>query len=166
MEAGDSILAYMTFPRSGPTNVRAATSADIPRIIELERACATAAHWSETQYQAIFDENNRPRRFALVIEEGSFFQGFLIARQLHDECEIENVVISASARRRGLATILLQELTNKLRQENGRTVFLEVRESNHAARRFYEKVGFREIGCRRAYYSSPEEDAIQYRLSL
>ena len=39
-------------------------------------------------------------------------------------------------------------------------IFLEVREGNTAARRLYEKLGFSEISRRKAYYSSPVEDAV------
>jgi ribosomal protein S18 acetylase RimI-like enzyme len=46
------------------------------------------------------------------------------------------------------------------------SVFLEVRESNHPARRFYEKAGFQQSGVRKAYYRDPPEDAILYRLEL
>ena len=45
-------------------------------------------------------------------------------------------------------------------------VFLEVRESNRAARALYEKWAFLESGRRRGYYKDPEEDAILYRLDF
>jgi ribosomal-protein-alanine N-acetyltransferase len=41
-----------------------------------------------------------------------------------------------------------------------------VRESNTAARRLYEKLGFSEIGRRKAYYHNPQEDAILYSKTL
>ena len=43
-------------------------------------------------------------------------------------------------------------------------MFLEVRESNAAARTLYEKAGFEQTGRRHSYYTSPLEDAILYRL--
>jgi ribosomal-protein-alanine N-acetyltransferase len=45
-------------------------------------------------------------------------------------------------------------------------VFLEVRESNAAARTLYENAGFEQTGRRRSYYTSPLEDAILYRRTL
>ena len=53
-----------------------------------------------------------------------------------------------------------------MRSQSGTAIWLEVRESNHPARRFYEKHSFLEAGRRRAYYRNPEEDAVLYRLDL
>jgi len=46
------------------------------------------------------------------------------------------------------------------RREQARRVHLEVRESNTAARKLYERWGFREVGRRKSYYSGPPEDAL------
>ena len=45
-------------------------------------------------------------------------------------------------------------------------MFLEVRESNIAARKLYEKAGFEPTGRRKSYYTDPLEDALLYRRSL
>jgi ribosomal-protein-alanine N-acetyltransferase len=52
------------------------------------------------------------------------------------------------------------------RERGADTVFLEVRESNLAARRLYEKATFVEKGRRQLYYQEPEEDAIVYQLGF
>jgi len=57
----------------------------------------------------------------------------------------------------------LQEVA---RAERAEAIFLEVRESNQAARAFYERHGFQPSGRRARYYSQPNEDAITYRLNL
>lgn len=38
--------------------------------------------------------------------------------------------------------------------------FLEVRQSNEAAKRLYEKLGYSPIGVRKRFYEKPVEDAI------
>ena len=48
---------------------------------------------------------------------------------------------------------------------NSESVFLEVRESNSAARSLYEKLGFQQTGRRKSYYANPIEDAILYSKS-
>jgi ribosomal-protein-alanine N-acetyltransferase len=45
-------------------------------------------------------------------------------------------------------------------------MYLEVRESNTAARRLYASRGFEEMGRRRGYYKRPAEDAIVLRLEM
>jgi len=145
--------------------IRPATEVDIPAIMRLAQHSATAAHWSSEQYANIFS-NTSPRRVALVIEEASGVQGFLIARAIPFEWEIENIAIAADARSRGLGTRLLGEFLDSARAEGARAVFLEVRESNHAARSLYEKWAFVESGRRAHYYQNPREDAIVYRHSF
>ena len=146
-------------------SVRAATSADLPAMMALEKHAATAAHWSAPQYEALF-RDARPERTALIIEDESGFQGFVIARAVDREWEIENIAVAGPARRRGLGTHLLGELLDLARGRSADAVFLEVRESNRAARALYEKWAFLESGRRRGYYKDPEEDAIQYRLGF
>jgi [ribosomal protein S18]-alanine N-acetyltransferase len=145
--------------------VRAAAVADLPNMMALERRAATAAHWSDEQYQALFRDFD-PGRVALVMQEESCLQGFVIARVLGEEWEIENIAIAGPARRRGLGTRLVGELLDLARAQGAAAVFLEVRESNQAARALYEKWAFRESGRRRRYYKDPEEDAILYRLGF
>jgi [ribosomal protein S18]-alanine N-acetyltransferase len=145
--------------------IRPATSADIPAITALANLSLHAAHWSAEQYQQIF-VNSLPRRVVLVMEEQSVVQAFLVGRVLDTEWEIENIVVANSRRRRGLGKQLLDEFLRISKKNGARTIFLEVRESNVAARKLYEKCGFTENGRRQRYYEGPEEDAILYQLVL
>jgi ribosomal-protein-alanine N-acetyltransferase len=96
--------------------------------------------------------------------------GFLVGRSIgaegNQEWEIENVAVSGPARRRGMGSRLLGEFLRLVHHQGGREVFLECRESNHAARKLYERWAFVEAGRRKAYYQNPVEDALILRLSL
>ena len=146
-------------------SIRSATSADLPAMMVLEKHAATAAHWTAQQYEALF-RGHSPERRALIIEDESGLQGFVIARVVDREWEIENIAVAGPARRRGLGTRLLGELLDQARGRGADAVFLEVRESNRAARALYEKWAFLESGRRPGYYKDPEEDAILYRLGF
>ena len=89
-----------------------------------------------------------------------------MARHLAPEWELENIVVAPAARRTGLGKRLLNALLSQARETNSAAVFLEVRESNTAARSLYEKTGFQLTGRRKAYYTNPQEDAVLYRLTL
>lgn len=150
--------------------IRNATLDDVPRMMAIERASANAAHWAEASYESMF-RTASPRRVALVIETDTSdgvapagVQGFLILFAGDSAWEIENVVVDATARRRGLADRLLGEALKLARDEGVERVFLEVRESNESARRLYEKWGFVEAGKRRDYYRNPDEDALVLEL--
>src|SRR6266567_720989 len=157
-----------TNPRSA-INLRFASPDDIPAILELARESASAAHWPETTYRRVF-EQKAPVCIALVISSESGdqarLQGFLIARISDDECELENVVVHRQRQSRGLGLKLVHALVDAARNQNATRIFLEVRESNAAARGLYEKCGFTISGRRKLYYNNPAEDAVLYTRQL
>jgi [ribosomal protein S18]-alanine N-acetyltransferase len=145
-------------------------------MIRLECQSPTAAHWTEAEYRRMF-EMSAPSatRIFLVAErepridlrdEISLVLGFLVASHVTPEWELENIVIAPEVRARGIGTRLMQELLARAKQTHSETVFLEVRESNVAARALYAKLGFRETGWRKSYYVNPIEDAILYSKNL
>jgi ribosomal-protein-alanine N-acetyltransferase len=128
----------------------------------IEKHAVTASHWSAEQYEAAFSSTGA-KRIALVIDEEGVVKGFLVARAVEHQWEIENIAVAGPARRRGLGTRLLSEFLDLARKRGAQTVFLEVRDSNVAARALYEKWAFVEAGRRARYYRDPEEDAVIYR---
>ena len=97
------------------------------------------------------------------LDEPTQIQGFVIVKAVGVEWEIENIVIAGPAQRHGLASRLLTHVLDMARAQGADSIFLEVRESNLAARRLYEKWSFVESGRRKQYYQGPQEDAIVYR---
>lgn len=154
--------------------VRRANRADIPAMMALERQNPSAAHWSSQQYEALFVHTEQSsQHFAWAVDdeaaagpEGDKVLGFLVARRIDAQWELENIVVAEVARRHGAGTRLLGDLVSYARLERGSEIFLEVRESNQAARALYCKAGFEEMGLRKSYYSNPTEDAILCRLRL
>jgi len=141
----------------------------IPDLIGLGRQSPTAAQWSDSQYWNLFPKEGQGSRVVLVAESGrpeelrgetATIVGFLIARYAAAECELENIVVAEEFRGKRVGTQLMQELFTQAQKTDSDLVFLEVRESNTPAKRFYEKLGFQETGRRKAYYSNPVEDAI------
>jgi [ribosomal protein S18]-alanine N-acetyltransferase len=180
IDAGDLLLAAMSPPSSrsssgadpnigAPYSIRAASAADVPHIIALERNAPSAAHWPESAYLQIFDKNSPPRIALLAPQAGNkplSIRGFVIARLVGSDCELENIVVARPAQRHGLGSSLLKALASGARRQGATRIFLEVRESSTAARRLYEKCGFAITGRRPSYYSNPAEEAILYALSL
>lgn len=142
-------------------NIRAAEPADIPAIVKIERSCDTAAHWSEAEYANMFVDDAVPR-LALVADE-ALIAGFIVVRSAGPEWEIENVAVAPDHRGRGIGLLLVQAVIARAISQDVRQIHLEVRASNHAARRLYQRAGFHEIGVRAGYYDKPVEEAVQYR---
>jgi ribosomal-protein-alanine N-acetyltransferase len=92
--------------------------------------------------------------------------GFAAFWRVGDEMHINNLAIHPTWRRRGLGGQLLVSVLDRARAMGIRHATLEVRRSNTAAMRLYERQGFRTASVRRGYYSQPEEDALVLALDL
>jgi [ribosomal protein S18]-alanine N-acetyltransferase len=92
--------------------------------------------------------------------------GYGIAHSAADEGEILNLGVAVAERRRGLGRALAERLLQELGVRGVRSVFLEVRDSNVAARGLYETLGFQEVGRRSRYYRRPVEDAVVLRAAI
>jgi ribosomal-protein-alanine N-acetyltransferase len=78
--------------------------------------------------------------------------GFILTRCIADEAEVMTVAVLASARRNGIAALLLDNHLQRLRTLRAVRLFLEVSEANLPARRLYSKFGFTAVGVRDGYY--------------
>lgn len=138
-------------------NIRAAQERDLADIAAIQRTSPESSQWEAQDYLA-FD-----CQVALINYDGADdrIAGFLVSRSVADkEREILNIAIHPDFRRLHIATELLGA-------ELGRwpgAHFLEVRESNAAARRLYEGLGFQAVGERPAYYDNPLETGIVMRI--
>jgi len=88
--------------------------------------------------------------------------GYGIMSVAGGESHILNICVRPAYQRRGVGRTLLDHLLEVARARRADTALLEVRPSNHGARRLYAEMGFSEVGMRRAYYPAPQgrEDAL------
>ena len=136
--------------------VRKFEARDADAVEEIAKTSPEAAHWSRSSYE----ELNRRGQSAWVVEADDGVCGFLVARIVAEQAEILNLAVHPSRRRAGLANALMNEASVEFQGRGVESVFLEVRESNLGAVRFYEKCGFVRMGERKNYYCEPNEGAV------
>jgi ribosomal-protein-alanine N-acetyltransferase len=85
-----------------------------------------------------------------------------------DEAHLLNISVRPAMQGRGLGSHMLEHLCIAALGFGATQMFLEVRSSNEAGLRLYDKWGFARIGCRKAYYPAAQgrEDAIVMRREL
>lgn len=83
-------------------------------------------------------------------------RGFVLTRIAGDEAEILTIGVAKSARRYGLGKALMRAVMNDLYADRVPTLFLEVDETNAAAIKLYNGLGFTKVGERKAYYSAQD----------
>ena len=138
------------------TVIRAAGSADIPEIAEIERSCFSPP-WSE---KSLAEEIGPEDTFFAAAEEDGRILGFCIARMAGDEAELYQIAVRGDARRKGTAALLMESLLGWAAERGAGKIFLEVREGNGPAVGLYLRYGFSVISRRKDYYSAPAEDAL------
>ena len=77
-----------------------------------------------------------------------------------DEGHITNIAVHPKARRKRVATMMVEELIKVAKQCDIEKLTLEVRESNILAQTLYRKFGFEVLGARKGYYADNKEDAL------
>lgn len=148
-----------------PATVRPATAGDIQRVSEIEQDSFTDP-WSRSAFERFVVEQDERVLFEVACLADGRVAGYVVAWFIMGEGEIANLAVAPAARSRGIGTLLLERAISEARRREVGTIYLEVRDSNTAARALYASHGFVEIGRRRRYYRRPVEDALVLRLVL
>lgn len=144
--------------------LRPATEDDINRVAHIERTCF-ADPWTEESFRRLLGIPSAIFLVALFPPDEAI-TGYVIAFSVGEDAEVLNVAVAPEFRGRGLAGQMLDAALIQLAAQGVHTAFLEVRESNGAARSLYRSRGFSEIGRRSKYYRRPVEDALVLRRFL
>jgi ribosomal-protein-alanine N-acetyltransferase len=131
---------------------------DLDTILEIERA-SFVNPWTREMYLAELE--NKGVSYCYVVRNQSHeLVGFCSFWRVLDELHINNLAVMPVYRGAGAGTTLLREILREGARMGARRATLEVRRSNEAARRLYERLGFSVAGVRRGYYTNPVEDAL------
>ena len=136
--------------------VRQATIDDLDAILTIEELSFTVP-WSKESFVSAFS-SEYITVFTAEREEKTV--GFGCAALLPPECEIPNIAVHPDERGKGTGNAIFTAMLRFAAEKGAQIAFLEVRESNIAARSLYEKNGFTAIGIRKNYYTKPIENAI------
>lgn len=137
-------------------HIRPMEDRDISTVEQIEKSIFSLP-WSAKYFA---DAANTPENVYLVCECTGEIAGYCGMWTVLGEGNITNIAVSPSYRRSGVAEALLKELERRARLKDVTIFFLEVRQSNEAAKRLYEKLGYSPIGVRKRFYEKPVEDAI------
>jgi ribosomal-protein-alanine N-acetyltransferase len=170
------------------TRLRPMVDADIPQIMDIERA-SFPAMWPQTAYKRelsnkiarylvlaeVRDEVSAPptpttglwasfRRIVSAPEPAptsfEFLIGFIGIWLMVDEAHIVTIATRPERRRQGIGERLLIAGVELAQDLEQYVVTLEVRASNIEAQAMYEKYGFARVGLRKRYYTDNHEDAV------
>jgi ribosomal-protein-alanine N-acetyltransferase len=130
---------------------------DLEAVHRIERE-SFRTPWPPHAYRAELETNRLAQYLVARVEDEVV--GFAGMWLMVDEAHITTFAVAPQWRRQGIGEWLLLALLDRARLRSAREATLEVRLSNLAARRLYEKYGFRPVGLRPRYYSDDNEDAL------
>lgn len=113
--------------------------------------------WTVKQIQGTLDTKSSLLHYATIEQ---MVVGFIMASVTLDMVDVLMVVVSEDYKQRSIGTKLFEALMAYCQEQHIAEILLETRITNTPAIGLYERVGFQQVGLRKAYYSSPIEDAI------
>lgn len=137
------------------------TDCDIREVKQIEEECYLS-YWSADDYR---NEINRPDSLLFVAKLESKVVGFLISRLITINTKLLqslkfSIAVKPIFQQQGIGQRLINQLLDATRKIASKTFWLEVRESNIRAIKFYKRNGFNIVSKRKSFYSNPNEDGI------
>ena len=134
--------------------IERAKKEDITQILNISKSFFD---WTKTQIEDSLKEENT----IFLVEKQKDVLGFLIAEDLVDSINILLIATKKENQKKGIGSALLKELEKIAKQKNIQKIWLEVKETNISAIKFYESQNFKLLTRRKKYYKTGE-DAIIY----
>lgn len=135
--------------------IRKMKESDLDQVADIAKR-AFARPWSRQGFQEALPVENA---IFLVAEENGVVEGYCGMFVAVDEGEIINIAVKPEFQKQGIADRLMRAMLSEGRKRAVYRMFLEVRVSNEAAIRLYEKNGFTRQGIRKDFYKEIHEDA-------
>ncbi len=132
-------------------------SRDIRRVLAIEEAVYTRP-WSHRLFaDELAQRKTRIYRTAWIERDLVGFAGLML---IEDDAHVNNIAVDPTWQGRGIATVLLLELTRSAVDRGSRHLTLEVRVGNEPALALYRRFGMAPVGLRPNYYAETGEDAL------
>lgn len=152
----------------GPFSIEPFLEIDIDAAMGLA-GNAGLSFWSESGFRSHLASNDTVS--LKLVSANLEFAGFLVARFVpgtadRPDAELLNIAVDGGNQRLGGGRRLMCAFLKACVEAKVDRVWLDVRESNERAIRFYASFGFGVVQKRKAAYSNPVEDAIIMLLEL
>ena len=132
--------------------IRLMTKADLPEVMKLDGE----AFPNQWPIEAWEEELTKHGDSYICLEVDNKLAGYAGFWWVLDEVQVTRVAIGKGFRQQGLGAFIMEGAKKQAQELGSHFMTLEVRESNIAARKLYEKLGFKSLGIRPHYYENKE----------
>lgn len=135
---------------------------DLPQVIEIEHR-SFPTPFSEKLFRT---ELNFRVANLYAVKRGDEVVGYVDFWIVADEAHVITIAVKPECRKDGIGTKLIQFMIDEAKRKGVQLICLDVRPTNGAALKLYEKFGFGQTSVRKRYYQDNDEDAIVMTLHL
>ncbi len=151
-------------PARALVRIRRARAADLARLVAIENAVFATDRMSARQWR---HHIANPGADIVLAERGGAIVGVAVTffHPGHRIARLYSIAVAPEARGAGVGERLLDAAERDARRRHRERFRLEVRTDNAAARRLYERRGYRAFGTKAGYYEDGC-DAVRYEKAL
>lgn len=131
---------------------------DVDEVLKIEEMAYGDHHWSKDSFYG--ELSNDLAHYYCAFDSENNLVGYAGAWRIVDEAHITTIAVKPELRRKKIGEMLLVRILEDCYKNEIKYVTLEVRVSNTAAIKLYEKYGFKSLGTRKGYYQNNNEDAL------
>ena len=135
---------------------------DVDALLEIESA-SFSDPWGKSSFLEQI-KNPLSKNFGAFV--GDTLVGFIVGIAVLDEASIYIVATKKECRKTGVGRALIRQFSEECGKTGATRIYLEVRSRNEGAIKFYEALGFENIGVRKNFYEKPIDDAIIYTKNI
>ena len=142
---------------------RPLTEDDLPRVVEIEHS-AYVFPWTFGNFR----DSLYSGYSCMGVWCDARLVGYTIVMPALEEAHLLNIAVDSAWQGQGIGTCVLTDLIERAKATRCEVIYLEVRPSNIAALRLYERFQFKQLGLRRDYYPAVtgREDAFFLGLNI
>lgn len=135
--------------------IRKASEKDAAVITAIGAACFTEEAWRE---ETVRRDMSLPHSLYFIDEEEGRAEGYSCFWFVADEAQLVNIAVLPEARRKGIASALMEAGMEEAMRRGMASLFLEVRTGNLPAQALYRRHGMTVKALRKGVYEEPKED--------
>lgn len=138
---------------------REMTQQDLNEVVQLEQLCFKEP-W--TKENCLYELNENPFSHGwLLIDET--IVGYAFLWETFEMAQLARIEINPQVRKKGYGDILLKHLIERAKEQECEFMTLDVRVSNEAALRLYQKNEFIQVNVSKGYYPDGEDAIVMTR---
>lgn len=134
---------------------------DLPMVIEIDRLNFTEP-WPAKSFS--YELSTNYSICLVAVDDFDLVLAEIVVWVIVDEAHIATIAVHPDHQGRGIASALLAEALMLAMERGASASLLEVRPSNTAALKLYQRFGYEVVGVRKEYYQDNKEDALLLNL--